>query len=203
MKVLVSIPPSYPATSPPQLQLLSRYIGAFSADSNLFGSVLRTFISSNGVEWVADTVCVFDGLQNVLDRCLEWYQDRLSAEKAGALVREDARDAIPETQPRSHSPSESPVSLAPQTTSLPDGIRIYEAEPITDRKSSFVGRACAITDPSQVWHLLCSCGSTHLLTICTGADDPRLSICRSTNISSGSSHYQRVAMSGRWTTPPR
>ena len=150
MKVLVSIPPSYPATSPPQLQLLSRYIGAFSADSNLFGSVLRTFISSNGVEWVADTVCVFDGLQNVLDRCLEWYQDRLSAEKAGALVREDARDAIPETQPRSQSPSEFSVSLAPQTTSLPDGIRIYEAEPITDRKSSFVGRACAITDPSQV-----------------------------------------------------
>ncbi|KAG8936166.1 eIF2 kinase Gcn2p negative regulator [Tulasnella sp. 418] len=33
---------------------------------------------------------------------------------------------------------------------LPPGIQIYECEPIHDRKSAFVGRACAITHPDQV-----------------------------------------------------
>ena len=33
---------------------------------------------------------------------------------------------------------------------MPAGITIVEAEPIHDRKSSFVGRACRITDPAQV-----------------------------------------------------
>lgn len=54
--VLVSIPVTYPASSAPQLQLLSRYIGPFGVDSALFGAVLRTFISSEGVEWVPDSV---------------------------------------------------------------------------------------------------------------------------------------------------
>ncbi|KAJ7856598.1 ribosomal protein S5 domain 2-type protein [Mycena leptocephala] len=132
IRVLVSIPDNYPASAPPQLQLLSRYIGAFGADAGLFGEVLRTFISSaSGVEWVPDAVCVFDGLQNVLDRCAAWYGDRLSAEAAGELVRADTR---PERE------------LPP----MPEGIKMFVAEPITDRKSAFVGRACAISDPSEI-----------------------------------------------------
>ena len=35
--------------------------------------------------------------------------------------------------------------------SIPQGIEIVEAEAITDRKSAFIGRACRITDPSQVY----------------------------------------------------
>ncbi|KAF8827199.1 hypothetical protein HHX47_DHR5000672 [Lentinula edodes] len=150
IKVLISLLTTYPEESPPQLQLLSRYIGAFGVDSVLFGSVLRTFISANGVEWTKGAVCVFDGLQNVLDRCVQWYEDHLSAQKAGEVLREYASE--------SHHLDGQPAALdevaytpnAQETIDLPSGIQIFEAEPILDRKSTFVGRACAITDPSQV-----------------------------------------------------
>lgn len=150
IKVLVSLPPSYPSTSTPQLQLLSRYIGAFGTDSALFGSVLKTFISINGVEWIEDTVCVFDGLQNVLDRCVQWYEDHLSADKAGELLREDGREStLPDNRATSvPTPLADPVPSIPG--SLPEGVEIFVSEPITDRKSSFIGRACSISDPSMV-----------------------------------------------------
>jgi hypothetical protein len=134
-------------------------VGAFGADSNLFGSVLRTFISINGVEWTPDAVCVFDGLQSVLERCTVWYEDRLSAEKAGELVREDTnskdhlvpRPDISSAEQYAHDEdlsSEDSISL----TKLPDGIQMFTAGPITDRKSAFVGRACRISHPAEAGH---------------------------------------------------
>jgi len=162
IRLLVSLPPSYPASSPPQLQLLSRYIGAFGADSDLFGSILRTFISVNGVEWTPDSVCVFDGLQNVLERCVRWYEDHLSAEKAGELLRGDLHDdsRSPVSFESNGGSSQHTVPLPPEIhIAMPDGIRLFEAEPITDRKSVFVGRACMISDPSEVPLIL-----SHLLS---------------------------------------
>ncbi|KAJ7712642.1 ribosomal protein S5 domain 2-type protein [Mycena olivaceomarginata] len=153
-RVLVSVCPSYssgelPATAPPQLQLLSRYVGAFGADASLFSAILRTFISStSGVEWVPDAVCVFDSLQNVLDQCAAWYGDRLSADAAGAMVRADTH---PEHQNQTAPPPSLPVSPPdPVATELRQGIEIFITEPINDRKIAFVGRACAISDPSEV-----------------------------------------------------
>lgn len=35
-------------------------------------------------------------------------------------------------------------------TEIPAGIQIFVAEPITDRKSTFIGRACRISQPSDV-----------------------------------------------------
>ncbi|KAF8208204.1 ribosomal protein S5 domain 2-type protein [Mycena galopus ATCC 62051] len=148
IRVLVSLPEGYPAASPPQLQLLSRYVGAFGADAALFGEILRTFISSaSGVEWVPDTVCVFDGLQSVLDRCAAWYGDRLSADAAGAMVRADMHSEQP-TPPAPPVSRETPP--ATELPPMPEGIQMFVAEPINDRKSAFVGRACAISDPSEV-----------------------------------------------------
>ncbi|KAG2073585.1 UPF0029-domain-containing protein [Suillus decipiens] len=153
IRILVSIPPTYPASNPPQLQLLSRYIGAFGVDSSLFGSILRTFISISGVEWTPESVCVFDGLQNVLERCEAWYEDKINRETAGELLREDAHT-------RNHvlvEPDEPFASSAtvekgqvPLDIPLPENLKIVEAEPIVDRKSIFIGRACRISDPSQV-----------------------------------------------------
>ncbi|KAJ7672579.1 ribosomal protein S5 domain 2-type protein [Mycena polygramma] len=149
IRVLVSLPDNYPAAAPPQLQLLSRYIGAFGADASLFGEVLRTFISSaSGVEWVPDSVCVFDGLQSVLDRCTAWYGERLSAEAAGALVRADMHPEREVSPPPPRSVPIEPVATEPSP--MPEGIKMFVAEAITDRKSAFVGRACAISDPSEV-----------------------------------------------------
>lgn len=154
LRILVSLPPSYPTESPPQLQLLSRYIGNFGVDSELFGSILKTFISVNGVEWTPDTPCVFDGLEAVKERCLAWYEEHLSLQKAGEMLREDAKEhhtgqniADPsETVPVNNGANH--VDRTPPT--LPEGISLVEAPAIVDRKSSFVGRACHITDPAQV-----------------------------------------------------
>lgn len=157
IRVLVSLPPSYPAESPPQLQLLSRYIGAFGVDSALFGSILRTFISKSAVEWSHDTVCVFDGLQSVLERCESWYEVKLNREKVGEL-REDAsgHDSAPQdtaelvTEDGNGLGRVSRPTPALQDVALPEGIKLIEAEPLVDRKSVFVGRACRISHPSQV-----------------------------------------------------
>ncbi|KDR84138.1 hypothetical protein GALMADRAFT_236812 [Galerina marginata CBS 339.88] len=150
LKILVSLPETYPKSSPPQLQLLSKYIGSFGADSNLFGSILRTYISVSGVEWSEDTVCVFDGLQNVFDRCVKWYEDKLSAEKVGELVRDDAKDLPPSETPDAPADDQIPGINDTVPAALPIGVHIYVAESITDRKSVFVGRACRIHHPSEV-----------------------------------------------------
>jgi hypothetical protein len=156
IRILVSIPPTYPASNPPQLQLLSRYIGAFGVDSSLFGSILRTFISVSGVEWTPESVCVFDGLQNVLERCEAWYEDKLNRETAGELLREDAHTRnhilVEPDEPFEASTTADEKDRVPLDTALPENIKIIEAEPIVDRKSVFVGRACRISDPSQVYH---------------------------------------------------
>ncbi|KAJ7292880.1 ribosomal protein S5 domain 2-type protein [Mycena rebaudengoi] len=150
VRILVSLPDAYPTAAPPQLQLLSRYIGAFGADAALFGAVLRTFISStSGVEWTPGVVCVFDGLQWVVERCAAWYGDRLSADVAGAMVRADMHSEHTETGVLP-PPSSVKAEHAGDVPPLPAGIRMFVAEPITDRKSAFVGRACAISDPAQV-----------------------------------------------------
>ncbi|TFK55388.1 UPF0029-domain-containing protein [Heliocybe sulcata] len=160
IRVLVTLPPTYPASSPPQLQLLDRYIGAFRVDTDLFGAVLKTYISITGVEFAPDTVCVFDGLQNVLERCVQWYDDRLTAEKAAELVREDI-EGHQEGRARSASSTDRRVRLnghanggSTQPVSLPPCVQMFTAEPITDRKSSFVGRSFRISDPSQVPDIL-------------------------------------------------
>jgi hypothetical protein len=158
IKLLVSLPATYPTSSPPQLQLLSRYLGAFGADSALFGSILRTYISVSGVEFIPETVCVFDGAQNVLERCNTWYEDRLNEDKVKELVRGDEKESIGrEIDSGNNIESKS----LPEPGNLPNDeevseIQFFIAEPIVDRKSSFIGRACRISDPSEVWlHRFC------------------------------------------------
>lgn len=58
LRILVTIPASYPSTSPPQLQLLSRYVGDYSVDASIFGTVLRTYLARPGVEWNPGDVAI-------------------------------------------------------------------------------------------------------------------------------------------------
>ena len=151
LQILVSLPPSYPATSPPQLQLLSRYIGAFGVDADLFGSIIKTFMSVNGVEWTPGVVCVFDGLQSLLERVVYWYEQHLESKKAGKALREQTHPTTPPIKDHEVGSSQAnPVTLNTQQVTLPEGIKLVEAEPIVDRKSAFIGRACKISDPAQV-----------------------------------------------------
>lgn len=156
LRVLVSLPPAYPTTSPPQLQLLSRYIGAFSVDAAVFGAVLRTYISLDGVEFQPETVCVFDGIENVRERCAVWFSHHLSEERAQEMRREDEREkqltggAI-ERESDASSRHDTPIAASGGAqVLLPADINFFIAEPIVERKSVFIGRACKINEPSQV-----------------------------------------------------
>jgi hypothetical protein len=160
LQVLVSLPHSYPATSPPQLQLLSRYIGPFGVDTDLFGSIIKTFMSANGVEWTPGVVCVFDGLQSVLERVVHWYEQRQESNRAGEALRGQSHpNPHPIEKPEVGDSTPFLASLNTQPISLPEGIRLIEAEPIVDRKSAFIGRACRISDPAQVSR----CPGSHLI----------------------------------------
>jgi hypothetical protein len=123
-------------------------------DADLFGSVLKTFMSINGVEWTPGVVCVFDGLQSMLERVTHWYEQRIESKKAGEALREQSHPS-----PRFLENSEAdastviPVPLNTQLVTLPEGVKLVEAEPILDRKSAFIGRACRISDPTQVMML--------------------------------------------------
>lgn len=151
LHILVTLPHSYPSTSPPQLQLLSRYVGAFSVDPALSGPVLRTYFSSlTGVAWTAGDVAVFDGIEHVREKATAWYLEKLSEKTASKLQRELDRE---QQHPQETEPEPQEQELAkdpPAAIDLPSGIEFTVAEPITDRKSVFIGRACRITHHEQV-----------------------------------------------------
>jgi hypothetical protein len=124
---------------------------------------LRTYISINGTEWTQDTVCVFDGLQNVLEHCLAWYEHRLSCEKVGELARDDLKGQLgngviatgrssPDINHDGDEGIEGPRLGEHENlpVALPTGVQIFVTDPLTDRKSVFVGRACRISHPSEV-----------------------------------------------------
>ena len=107
------------------------------------------------MEWTPDTVCVFDGLESVVERCTTWYEDHLNAQEVGELLRADAKEHSSikdqQTQPTlNESTSQRDLGFNNAIATLPKGLEITEAEAIVDRRSVFVGRACQITDPSQV-----------------------------------------------------
>jgi len=119
-------------------------------DADLFGSIIKTFMSVNGVEWTPGVVCVFDGLQSVLERVAHWYEHRLESKRAGEALREQSHPSPQLIEKPEAGGSTVPASPDTQSIALPEGIRLFEAAPIVDRKSAFIGRACRISDPAQV-----------------------------------------------------
>ncbi|KAG9045482.1 eIF2 kinase Gcn2p negative regulator [Tulasnella sp. UAMH 9824] len=154
IRLLVTLPSAYPASSPPQLQLLSRYIGDFGVDAALFGAIMRTYIAHPGVEWNPGDVAVFDGIEHVKGVLGEWYNERLSLSLARHLEHEQEHEAALQKHKSDaenvlEASSEVAEAASPQVD-LPSDIKLFESEPIMDRKSVFVARACTITDPAQV-----------------------------------------------------
>lgn len=115
-------------------------------------------------------MCVFDGLEWVKERCAEWFSGKKSEKLAGQLLREDERGSatpdVEESKNKKVSELHDHVEehAAPVPVGIPKGLDIIEAEPIIDRKSAFVGRACRIADPAQVCGAMCPCVA--LLTAC-------------------------------------
>lgn len=105
-------------------------------------------MSKGGINWIPDNVCVFDGMESVRELCARWYTERLTDEKANDSHDGESFDTH-NVLPRLEDKIKEYVAEFTEST-LPSGIHIVEAQPIIDRKSAFVGRACRITDPSQV-----------------------------------------------------
>lgn len=94
----------------------------------------------------------------MLERCEAWYEDKLNRETAGELLREDALTRthvlVEPNEPFASSSAADEKDRVSLDTALPEDIKIVEAEPIVDRKSIFIGRACRISDPSQVLYTI-------------------------------------------------
>ncbi|CDW98046.1 hypothetical protein [Sporisorium scitamineum] len=101
IRLAAALPPFYPHSArPPQLQLLSRYIGGFSVDAKLFGEILRAFYheetsgeaaldaeepglgsawiggsKDRGVQWASGQVVLFEGI--------EWVKEKRKSEFIG------------------------------------------------------------------------------------------------------------------------
>jgi hypothetical protein len=151
LRLLVSLPEQYPVGAAPQIQLLSKYIGSFGCDSRLFGLILRIYISTDGVKWTAGEACIFDGIETARDLCRVWYNSRVESNSQRANAgHDDAREEFASESPiedATHDEDHPPGHLPPTAFNIPT---IYEADPIVDRKSIFVGRACRISHPDQV-----------------------------------------------------
>lgn len=179
MRVLVSLPPTYPSSSPPQLQLLGRYLGSFPIDAGLFGDITRTYITSSGIPFTPGDVCVFQGLNHVQYLVQRWYAARLSEGAEGEKLREADRkhgkegramsdlDGIPALNDAPSRPSplrttfsysrdgapptgETPPAVSRAEANMFPGLSIVSSEPIVDRRSTFVGHAIRVTDEREV-----------------------------------------------------
>jgi len=107
--------------------------------------------SVTGVEWTAGDVCCFDGIEFVRERCSRWYAERLDHETAAQLQRAELHsNPLDDKTNSSRSAAVGPAASLDVIVPLPDDLQLFEAEPILDRKSAFVGRACRISHPSQV-----------------------------------------------------
>lgn len=92
-----------------------------------------------------------DGLEFVKSSLDVWYSEHLSKDLARQLQRQDTKPKDSATRQLVDEPEGELSTPVPDSLPiLPEGLQLVEGEPILDRKSVFVGRACSITDPSQV-----------------------------------------------------
>jgi len=115
-------------------------------------------MASDGVRFVRGEATVFDGVEYAREAIQRWYETRLSAASAAELLREDEKALANMSLDEGNPGGSALVDAAPDyqepenntAPKLPEGVRIYISEPVHDRKSTFVGRACRITSPEQV-----------------------------------------------------
>nr|XP_019008726.1 uncharacterized protein I206_06408 [Kwoniella pini CBS 10737]OCF47507.1 hypothetical protein I206_06408 [Kwoniella pini CBS 10737] len=156
MRVLVSLPPTYPNSSPPQLQLLGRYLGNFGIDSGLFGDITRTYISSNGITFSPGDVCVFDGLTHVQTIVRNWYISNLSISQEGESAREEDRLTLNDDNNNNNKPNLTRSTFSYGSQNNEEEIidiskfKFFTSNPIIDRKSTFIGHSIKISNEKEI-----------------------------------------------------
>ncbi|PWO01059.1 UPF0029-domain-containing protein [Tilletiopsis washingtonensis] len=166
IRLSATLPAHYPASaSPPQLQLLSRYVGDESVDHTLFGQVLKAYLHSSPADGVAFTrgeVALFEGTEWVRERIAAWYAARVAERTANGRASAPA-PARQELSQASTSIAQDAQPSQPGTTTFDDDAssrqplpKIFSAPALTERKSVFVGHAARITSPDEVPRVLAS-----------------------------------------------
>lgn len=156
IRLALTLPPEYPhSASPPQLQLLGRYIGAHAVDHVLFGAVLRCFFHhyphstedgwegatpgaglEEGVHWTPGEVVLFEGVEWAKERVTAWYNAREEERLREVANRQEQSAAA---GPTSASASASAIS---RTDEQSKGVTSFDAELYEpDSASAHAGKA--------------------------------------------------------------
>lgn len=164
LRLSLSIPSSYPASSsPPQLQLLDRFLGPYEVDTKLFSDVLRTFRTSKDEAWGEGDparAVLFEGCEAVKARVEEWLKE---AEKRDAERKaQDGRAGAGEEVTQSQEHDVAPIEVQLQRRRAPESPYAQSArakqwtttDAVVERKSTFVGHAVRLDHVEEVPYLL-------------------------------------------------
>lgn len=180
IRVAITLPMFYPHSArPPQLQLLSRYIGGFSVDAKLFGEILRAFyhriddVAVQGIDteetststasssartdrvhWTSGEVVLFEGIEWVKEKVTVWWNEKEAERRKNApstTTQANAADASA-TNVTTYLDPFDPSQSAQRRN--PFTGTLFQTEPIIERKSEFIGYAARITSPDQVASVL-------------------------------------------------
>lgn len=170
IRLAVTLPAFYPrSVRPPQLQLLSKYIGGFSVDAKLFGEILRAFYHQTqeqmdaedgaeakwiggsmdkGVNWSPGEVVLFEGIEWVKEKVAEWWSEKEAERIRTAPATNSEPTTTSTTHPSSVTNFSAPVLPSQQITAFKGNL--FRTESIVERKSEFIGYSASITSPDQV-----------------------------------------------------
>jgi len=170
LSIILSLPPTYPASSAPLLQLENRFLGAEAVPAPLWASVLRTFLhepslgappsGEGAVDFVPGGCCLYEGVEKVREVCGRWIGERETEREAGERRRvEVARGSVVgriEPAPTNRREQEDPIRIETkgEYKILVDCPPITTTEALVDRKSVFVGHAARVTSIDEVRHPL-------------------------------------------------
>lgn len=171
LSLILSLPPTYPASSAPLLQLENRFLGAEAVPAPLWAAVLRTFlhdpavapgppVGEAGVEWVPGGCCLYEGVEKVREACGRWVGEREGEREAGERRRgEVARGSVVgsitnERREEEERRAEEVVREKAREVEMVsvDCPPITTTKALVDRKSVFVGHAARVTSIDQVRH---------------------------------------------------
>ncbi|KAK4046015.1 hypothetical protein OIV83_006433 [Microbotryomycetes sp. JL201] len=170
LALLLTVPPAYPDTEPPLIQLKSVYLSSFSVSDTLWSAVLRTFMHESGesgiatrqVEFVAGQECLYQGIEFVRDMCQHWVDEqknmthqreveRVASSSVYQIAGDDPEQGVIDDKGQA---STSNCNGAPEWRERSnDNVpcpQIVSTEPLVERKSVFVGHAAAVRSVAEV-----------------------------------------------------
>lgn len=147
LNLLLHLPPLYPSSQPPRIQLLNRYISSYAVDSELWGSVLRVFHSgAGGVDWTEGDVVLWEGTERVREEVRNWLEVR--RQELGDIEERDFARQKDQEEERGRQEDNGYVDMMVEVDDIE--YAMISTPPIVDRKSVFVGHACVLSSPEQV-----------------------------------------------------